>query len=649
MKSILILVILFLGWLVVEGDVFGACPRGYIHQGDIGCVKAVRGRPRPPVKKPSDALRNQAQRKYQEAQQKLNQAQSITAQINKINQELQITKTELQQKQNELNQTTQQINQTANHLTRIENEAANVTVSGVSGQLGGLGQLASNIDNVVQNLQQSGHKREDIDKAIRDFGIDPGQLSNHIREISAAVRPANTMGGLINIQALLNRSFREVEGSEAQFRNQVVGERNAVAKAEADIAKARSELNNYDQSRQDHDRKADSFDAECRKNWLTCILNTPKAAWERSMAALDQAQMERVKAWVGLVEFTKIFPQIRIMVNDAFATPLVAIKNNLKGQIQEIENSKQQLNQMIASKNQEFQRLSQEKNSFLQKQSQLSQTINNLNGESYSHQTKVANLDIQKKQLELEAGRAREEAAHLEAQANAAGPQRGGTIRSASAEMRPASPASPSVSSKELAQKEKALKEAQKKMAEIKPLPKLETPLARGGQFNKVAEKPKILPMPAVDPGLKKRWAKEEAQHQSQWNQMRRKDEALLTKKEAPLKKELSEKDQAVEEAKRKVKEAEEQMSAALEKKKQEEIASRKPLIVPPPEEDHGLETTNEGPTAGEEVAVQHCERGIWSPTLQRCVEEEVEEVAAPPDCEAGTHWSPTLKSCQAD
>lgn len=50
-----------------------------------------------------------------------------------------------------------------------------------------------------------------------------------------------------------------------------------------------------------------------------------------------------------------------------------------------------------------------------------------------------------------------------------------------------------------------------------------------------------------------------------------------------------------------------------------------------------------------EEVALQHCGRGTWSPTLKRCIEEEAPEEIAPPDCPGGTHWSPTLRSCQED
>lgn len=49
-----------------------------------------------------------------------------------------------------------------------------------------------------------------------------------------------------------------------------------------------------------------------------------------------------------------------------------------------------------------------------------------------------------------------------------------------------------------------------------------------------------------------------------------------------------------------------------------------------------------------EQPAQPEC-RGTWSPTLQRCIEDEPMEEEARPDCPAGTHWSPTLKSCQAD
>lgn len=52
--------------------------------------------------------------------------------------------------------------------------------------------------------------------------------------------------------------------------------------------------------------------------------------------------------------------------------------------------------------------------------------------------------------------------------------------------------------------------------------------------------------------------------------------------------------------------------------------------------------------------SAQNCPRGTWSPTLKICVEEAPQEEAlqreaAPSPCEAGTHWSPTLKSCQPD
>lgn len=47
--------------------------------------------------------------------------------------------------------------------------------------------------------------------------------------------------------------------------------------------------------------------------------------------------------------------------------------------------------------------------------------------------------------------------------------------------------------------------------------------------------------------------------------------------------------------------------------------------------------------------AVPQCDRGTWSPTFGRCIEEEVQEQAAVPDCPGGTHWSPTLQSCQSD
>lgn len=64
------------------------------------------------------------------------------------------------------------------------------------------------------------------------------------------------------------------------------------------------------------------------------------------------------------------------------------------------------------------------------------------------------------------------------------------------------------------------------------------------------------------------------------------------------------------------------------------------------PEEE--METARRGETPVEEQTV-HCDRGTWSPTLKRCMEETAPEEAAPPDCPAGEHWSPTLKSCQPD
>ncbi len=91
-----------------------------------------------------------------------------------------------------------------------------------------------------------------------------------------------------------------------------------------------------------------------------------------------------------------------------------------------------------------------------------------------------------------------------------------------------------------------------------------------------------------------------------------------------------------------------------------------------PTEEDHGQGTTDNGPASApselrrgeptaeepevarqepepQEEAQPQCERGTWSPTFGRCVEEEAPQEVAKPDCPAGTHWSPTLQSCQAD
>lgn len=82
------------------------------------------------------------------------------------------------------------------------------------------------------------------------------------------------------------------------------------------------------------------------------------------------------------------------------------------------------------------------------------------------------------------------------------------------------------------------------------------------------------------------------------------------------------------------------------------------PLPPPPPpsevrkEESAPTKLPEPSPTKlppEEEMASGHCEKGTWSPTLRRCIEDEVLEEAVPPECPGDTHWSPTLKSCQPD
>lgn len=82
------------------------------------------------------------------------------------------------------------------------------------------------------------------------------------------------------------------------------------------------------------------------------------------------------------------------------------------------------------------------------------------------------------------------------------------------------------------------------------------------------------------------------------------------------------------------------------------EMSKRSPQPQAEPEEKWTAPPVEEAktpPEPVEEEVAQNCPRGTWSPTLKRCIEEETPEEVAPPDCPGGTHWSPTLKSCQPD
>lgn len=69
---------------------------------------------------------------------------------------------------------------------------------------------------------------------------------------------------------------------------------------------------------------------------------------------------------------------------------------------------------------------------------------------------------------------------------------------------------------------------------------------------------------------------------------------------------------------------------------------SPEPTWTPPPPVEEGK--ISQGPV--EQEVARNCPRGTWSPTLRRCIEDEIpEEAAPPPQCERGV-WSPTLKMC---
>lgn len=95
---------------------------------------------------------------------------------------------------------------------------------------------------------------------------------------------------------------------------------------------------------------------------------------------------------------------------------------------------------------------------------------------------------------------------------------------------------------------------------------------------------------------------------------------------------------------------------AEQKKPEPQPIASRpkqeEPVTPPPTEPEYKEEEVYPQPQQQPEEPVAttpQCDRGTWSPTFGRCVEEEAPEQAAPPECPAGSHWSPTLQSCQPD
>ena len=75
------------------------------------------------------------------------------------------------------------------------------------------------------------------------------------------------------------------------------------------------------------------------------------------------------------------------------------------------------------------------------------------------------------------------------------------------------------------------------------------------------------------------------------------------------------------------------------------------PYTLPPPPSPSAKteEPANKKLPPQEETTTPKCEHGTWSPTFKRCIEDQAPEEAAPPDCGAGAHWSPTLQSCQSD
>jgi chromosome segregation ATPase len=241
------------------------------------------------------------------------------------------------------------------------------------------------------------------------------------------------------LQSILKKRLKEMEDEEAGIRNKAARERAEVAKIDGDIAKSRDEWAEADRNRREHDRKAEEFDAGCQRNWWTCSWNVPKAAWERSMAALDQTNMNRINSWISWLNFTKVFPGSVVAMNDISVAPINSVKKMLQEQIQGVENTKRELQNTITAKQQEMEnKISDRKARDRAAADQIERDTAALNSQKSSQEAKAVDLDRRKKQLELEAAKAREEADKYENLARAAQPPTGAEIRSASVEMKSA-------------------------------------------------------------------------------------------------------------------------------------------------------------------------------------------------------------------
>lgn len=481
----------------------------------------------------------------------------------------------------------------------------------------GLDQAAGSLEGIRKTLKNMGWKDEDIQKLVDYVGVDPERLAKAVREVANTVKPEMDLRDLNILQTKLEGRLREVEADEEKIKNTAAKERAEVARYNEDIAKAKGEWDAANKSRQDHDGLADGYDAECKAKWETCVWNIPKAAYERSLAALDQANMNRIDAWIGLLNFGKMWPSMVVAGADLKAAPYTGMKQLIEKQLADVKTTRKDLKAKIElewkKQQEEFAKAAGPLNDQFDAESKKVKELEKKLGEL---PPKREVLDGKKAEREKEAERllllVKEYQSELAKFGVTPPPITGQSPSSTTASRSIQSLSAPSqVWDQSIKQAENWLAEARKRTAVAGAKYKDEMERFKRDQDKKEEATRKPLPMKELPlfKGLEtmKGWETElnalQKREFEAWTQYQKNMEAAKVAIEGDRARELEQfkqklalQDKGVEEAKRKVQEAEGTMKKALAeteaKKKAEEAAKKKaeetpkierPAIAPPP------------------------------------------------------------------
>ncbi|MBI3018616.1 MAG: hypothetical protein HYY61_01815 [Deltaproteobacteria bacterium] len=448
----------------------------------------------------------------------------------------------------------------------------------------GLNNTADKLDSIKNTLRNMGYKDEDIQKVINYVGVDPERLADNIRDVAKEVKPQMSYNDLVIYKAALELRLAEAKADEEKMKNTAAKERAEVSKYDADIQKANDEKSMHNENRKGHDKLADDYDAECRRDWPTCTWNIPKAAWERSMAAMDQGHMNRVDAWIKILNFGKMFPAMVVAQSDLKAAPYAYTRQIIEKQISEVDTAKTDLHAKI---NDEIKKASEERNTKLAPlQTQYAaehKVVTDLEEELRVINFRIADVNAVKPQkewsvkaaLELVTGRVA-----LLAQ-----------LESELAQLEGSKSVQALADPQELQKKADAMKmevaQAKDRAAQAKV--EFNEWVKQNKREEKVEDSgkkplPMIRPAVAIDlekkiqPQLNTRTQQENnkrIQFQNRLEAARLTNERELAHKKEPLDRELAQKDQEVAELKKKADQAYQEMQAALQKKQTEEAAKK--------------------------------------------------------------------------